>query len=113
VILTIEVADIYFLIGLSQCENPIVLKGGKGSDSSSIVDYISTHYHPQSYKSSNQLQIKDVQQFPLCTILFMIIQVVISTTIDLAYRDHVQYSLECLNPTMYEWFIGLLVNLRY
>ena len=45
-------------------------------------------------------------------ILFMSTWVEGSTKPHLASKNHIQYALAYLDPTMFDWFFGLLINMK-
>ena len=67
--LTIEVEDIYFLIGLSIWGAPISLTGSHGGDITT-QELINRHCIPGTRMSRKKIPIKAVMDDPLCTVLF-------------------------------------------
>lgn len=112
-ILTLEVEDIYFIMGLSRHGALIILTGGKGGATNFVDNYIAAHYHPKARKSSKKVPIKDIVDLPLCTILFTITWVTSSIGPHLASKAHMYYTLECLNLIVFNWCTKLLVSLRH
>ena len=68
-ILTVEVEDIYFLIGLSRCGEPISLIGSRGGDITT-QEIIVCHYFPGIKMLGKNIPIKEVVELPLRTVLF-------------------------------------------
>ena len=68
-VLTIEVEDIYFLIGLSRRGAPISLIGSRGGDVTS-QELINCHCIPGTRTSGKKIPIKAVVDDPLRTIIF-------------------------------------------
>ena len=68
-ILTIEVEDIYFLIGLSRQGAPISLTSSHGGGITT-QELIDRHYIPGTRTLGNKIPIKAVVDGPLRTVLF-------------------------------------------
>ena len=68
-ILSVEVEDIYFLIGLSRRGAPISLTGSRGGDITT-QELIVHHCYPGTNMSGKKIPIKEVMEFPLRTVLF-------------------------------------------
>ena len=69
-VLTIEVEDIYFLIGLSKRGAPISLTGSLGGDVTT-QELINHHSHPGTRMPGKKIPIRAVVDMPLCTIFFI------------------------------------------
>ena len=69
-ILTVEVEDIYFLIGLSRWGAPISLTGSRGGDitTQELIDH---HFILGMRTSGKKIPIKAVMDGPLWTVFFM------------------------------------------
>ena len=71
-VLTIEVEDIYFLIGLLRWGAPISLTGSRGGDITT-QELINHHCIPRTRTSGKKIPIKAVVDGPLRTVLFTIV----------------------------------------
>ena len=91
----ILVEDIYFLIGLSRRGLPIYLLGcALGGET--MRDYILKYCYPEAEPSKDGKIIRDVQDFPLRTILFTITKLAGITTLNVANKSYMHYVLECM-----------------
>ena len=68
-VLTIEVEEIYFLMGISRRRAPISLTGSQGEDVAQEI--INRHCHPGTRISGNNIPIRVVVDMPLRTVLFI------------------------------------------
>ena len=68
-ILTMEVEYIYLLTGLSRCRAPILLTGPRGGDVTTH-ELIDRHCFPGTQMCGKKIPIKEVMDFPLCTMFF-------------------------------------------
>jgi hypothetical protein len=110
--LTIEIEDIYFLMGLSRRGHQVSLTGFRagGAKTEHLVRY---HCVAGTMKISGKIPIRDVRDLPLQTILFTIVRIVGSQTPHLATNTYMQYSIDCMAPTVFNWCAGLLENMKY
>lgn len=99
--LKIEVENIYFLVDLSRKGAPISFSGmRRGCET--LKDYIATHYRPCSQpKKVGEIEIKDVTQLPLRTILFIIFRLASNSNFHLVNKSQMQYELECIKPIVF------------
>ena len=107
-VLSIIVEDVYFLIGLSRRGLPISLTGSTVGGEI-VRDYIMQYCYLGSEPSQDgRINIRDVRDFPLRTILFTIGKLVGTVTLHVANRSYMQYALECLEPTFFNWSEAIL-----
>ncbi len=103
---------VYFLTGLLRCGAPISLSGFS-CGGELVRDYIQqfcwTGTHPSK---DGKINIRDVSDFPLRMILFTITKLAGSVTLHLANRSYMQYALECLEPTLFNWCEAVLSSLK-
>ena len=95
-VVPITIEDVYFLTGLSRIGLPIFLLGYiVGGET--VRDYFLQHCYPgvEPRKYGN-INIWDVRDFPLRTILFTITKLVVTVTLNVANRSYMQYALECI-----------------
>ena len=86
--LSITFEDVYFLTGLSRRGFPISLIGSIiGGET--VRDYVIKYCYPGSEPSKDgKINIRDVRDFPLRTILFMIAKLVGTVTLHVANRSY-------------------------
>lgn len=106
--LNIHVEDIYFLTGLSRRGVLILLScSRRGGDT--VMDSIAILYRPRSQATKyGKIKIKDVVCFPLRTIIFTISRLASCATLHLVNRSKMKYTLECIEPTMFNWSEAVL-----
>ena len=76
-------------------------------------DYIKQFFRPSTQPSKDwKINIRDVGDFPLRTILFMIKKLAGCVTLHLANRSYMQYALECLEPKVSNWCEAVLSLLK-
>ena len=84
-------------------------KGGCGE---SVDSYVREYYRHSAQKVSGKLPISQVVSLPLKTILFTVTRIAGSTTPHLASKAQMQYALIALDGVVYNWCMGLLVNMK-
>jgi len=78
-----------------------------------VKDYIATYFRPRSLPIRNgNIRIKDVTQLPLRRILFIIARLAGNSKLHVARKSYMQYGIKCLEPTIFNWSEGALVNLK-
>jgi hypothetical protein len=105
--LTLDIDDIYFLMGLSRR----ILLGRRGGGEP-IDYYVVHHCVPGTEKHSGKMAIRDVQDLPLWTILYTITQMPGSATPHMSLQRHFQYAIECMDPRVFNWYKGVLKNMK-
>ena len=74
-----------------------------------VRNYILQHFYPGAEpRKYGKINIWDVRYFPLRTILFTIAKLVGIVTLHVANRSYMQYALECLEPTVFNWSEAIL-----
>ena len=100
-VLSITVEDVYFLTGFSRRGLPISLTGSTVGGET-VRDYVMQYCYPGSEPSKDgKINICDVRDFPLRTILFTIAKLAGIVTLHVANISYMQYALECLEPTFF------------
>lgn len=100
-IIPILVEDIEFLTRLSRRGSPIFL-AGSSLGGETMRDYIHQHFQPGTEPIKyGKINICDVRDLPLRTILFTITKLAGSVTLHVANRSYMQYSLECLESKIF------------
>ena len=99
----ITVEDVYFLIGFSRRGLPISLLGSiVGGEI--VRDCVLQHCYPGAEpRKYGKINIRDVRYFSLRTILFMIAKISGTVILHVANRSYMQYALECMEPTIFNW----------
>jgi len=104
--LTVE--DIHFLMGLSRRDGPLSLSGS-ACGGESVRDYICKLCRDGSQPSRDgKINIRDVTDWPLGTILFTFARLAGSATLHLANRSYLQYALVCLELKVFNWCEAVL-----
>ena len=101
---SITVEDVYFLTGFSRRGLPISLIGstvGGETVRYYVMKYCYLGSEPRKY---GKINIRDVRYLPLRTILFAITKLAGTVTLHVSNRSYMQYALECLEPTVFNWF---------
>ena len=90
--MTIEVEDIYFLIGLSRLGAPISLTSSHGGDIAT-QELIDCHCIPGTRTSGKKIPIKAVVDVPLQTVFFTMHRVAESQGVHQTSRAHMLYAI--------------------
>jgi len=91
---------------------PRLSSRGKSGDKI-VKDYIITYCKPRSLPNRDvKIRIKDVTELPLRMILFIIARLASNLTLHVASRSYTPYGIECLEPILFNWSEGVLVNLK-
>jgi len=78
-----------------------------------VRDYILQYFYPGAEpRKDGKINIRIVRDFPLRTILFTITKLAGTVTIHVANRSYMQYALECLEPTVFNWSEVVLSQIR-
>ena len=106
------VEDVYFITGLLRRGLPISLIGSTiGGET--VRDYVMQYCYPGSEpRKDGKRYIRDVTDFPLRTILFTIAKLAGTVTLHVAKRSYMQYALEFLEPTLFNWFEAFLSQIK-
>jgi hypothetical protein len=110
-LLTIELENVYFLTGLSKRGAPVILSGQRAL-LVPVEQYLANHCVPRSRLVGGRIAIKDVRDLPLRSILFAITTLARSTSSHLVSRSQVAYGLQCLEPTVFNWSVAFLQNVK-
>lgn len=91
---------------------PISLLGGRNGVAK-VKDYITTYCRPQSHPTKDRkINIKYVTKLPLRMILFIIARLTGRSTLHVARKSYMEYGLEYLELTLFNWSGGVLVNMK-
>ena len=111
-VVPITVEDVYFLIGLSRRGLPISLSGSTVGGET-VRDYILQYCYAGAEPSKDgNINIHTVRYFPLRTILFTIAKLASTVTLHVANRFYMQYALECLEPTIFNYSEVVLSQIK-
>lgn len=108
----LTIVDIYFLTGLSRRGAPISLSGSaRGGES--VRDYIRRYCREGSQPSKDgKINIRDVTNRSLRTILFTFARMAGSAALHVANRSYMQYVVECLEPKVFNWCDTILFVMK-
>jgi len=104
----LTIMDIYFLTSLLRHGAPLSLSGfARGGES--VRDYIHWYCREGSQPSRDgNINIQDVNDRSLRTILFTFARLAGSAALHVANRSYMQYALECLEPKVFNWCDAVL-----
>ena len=107
-VLAILIDHVYFLTGLLRRGAPIS-HSASAHGGELVRDYIQQFCHLGTQPSKDgKINIRGVHDFPLQKILFTITKYAGSATLYLANRSYMQFALECLEPTIFNWCEAVL-----
>ena len=109
--LTIDIENIYFLIGMSQKGIQVVLSSPWGGEFS-LDDMIDRYCLLGMHAQSGKLPIKWIVDHPLRIAVYTIKKFVGTISAHLNTMAHMLYSLECMALTVFNWCKGILVSLK-
>jgi len=106
-----ELDDVYFLTDLSRRGAPILLSGHWATPHPTEV-YVADHYILGSRLVGGWIVIKVVRNLALRSILFSITNMAGSMSAHLASKSQMSYSLQCVEPRLFNWSAGFLRNVK-
>jgi hypothetical protein len=109
--LSLDIEDIYFLIGLSRRGYHAILTSSRGGGLP-MSEYFRQYCVPEAKRSKGKVAISGVQDLTLRTILFTIAHMVGSTTPHMALQSYFQYSIECTEPQVFNWSDAVLCSVK-
>ena len=109
--LTIEVEDIYFLIGLSRWGAPISLVGFHGGGVTT-QDLINRYCILGTRMFGKKIPIKAVVDDPLCTLILTMQRLAGSQGPHQDFKTHMLYSIEAMDPIAFNWEEALLLGFK-
>ena len=78
-----------------------------------VKDYIRKIFQPGTDPSKyGKINIKEVCDMPLRTLLFTITKLAGNVTLHVANISYMQYGLECFKPTMFNWAEAILIQMK-
>jgi hypothetical protein len=110
-LLAIELEDVYLLTGLLKRGVPIYFSRQRVLPEQVGV-YLARHCVPGARLVGGRIPIKDIREVPLQSIFFPIMSVMRITSAHLASISQVAYGIQCLEPTLFNWSIGFLRNVK-
>ena len=110
--LTIEVEDIYFIIGLSRQGEVVNLCSRGPGGGLTIDEYIVVYYFPDMENFGIQISKKLIQVLGLKAILLALGRIVGLASLHQASRPMMFYAVKCMQPTVSDWSTTLLSNMK-
>jgi hypothetical protein len=92
--------DVYFLMGISKMGEPILLSGHKSTPQPTKA-YVTQYCVSGSHLVGGRIVIKYVMDVSLRSILFSMTKLVGSTSSHLASKSQISYSIQCLEPIVF------------
>jgi len=110
--ISLTVVDIYFLTSLSRQGAPISLSSS-ACGGESVRDYVHRYCRDGSQSSKDsKIIIQDVTDKSLRTILFAFGRMAGGAALHVANRSYMQYTLECLEPKVFNWCDTVLLVMK-
>ena len=111
-VVSIAVEDVYFLTGLLRRGLPISLtRSTVGGET--VRDYVMQYcYLGEEPRKYGKINIRDVRDFPLRTILFTIAKLSDTVTLHVVNRSYMHYALECMEPTVFNSSEAVLSQIK-
>jgi len=109
--LEIELDDVYILTDLSRRGAPILFSG-HWANPQPIEVYVDENYIPGYQLVGGRIVIKYVRDLALRSILFSITKLAGSTSVHLALKSHMSYTLQCVEPGLFNWSAGFLQDVK-
>jgi hypothetical protein len=109
--LTLDIEDIYFLMGLSRHGYHATLTGVRG-DKLPMSEYCHQYCVPEVERSKGKVAIWGVQDLTLQTILFTIACMARSVALHMALHIYFQYAIECTEPQVFNWSDVVLRSMK-
>jgi hypothetical protein len=110
--LRIEVDGIYFITRFSHQGELVNLKSQGDGGGVNIEDYIATHSVVGIDKVGSQLPIREIENLSLEIIVLVLTQILGSASLHQASRPLMFYTVECLQPMVYDKYTSLRNNMK-
>ena len=110
--LTIEVEDIYFIIGLSRQGEVVKLWSRAPGGGLTIDEYIAVYCYSDMEKVESQIPTNSMQVLGLKAILLTLDRIAGIASLHQASRPLMFYAVECMRSTVYDWSTVLLSNMK-
>jgi hypothetical protein len=110
-VLSLDIKDIYFLMGLSYCGVQVTLTGGRGGGLP-MSEYIRRYCEHEVERCKGKVAIIGVHDLTLRTILFTIAQMAGSASMHVALQIYFQYVMECIETRVFNWCDELLRSMK-
>jgi hypothetical protein len=105
-LLSLDIEDIYFLMGLSHHGSHVTLTGGRGGGLP-MSEYLHRYCDPEAERHKGKVSIRGVQELPLQNIIFTITRMVWITSPCMSLQIYFQYEVECMEPRVFNWRDGV------
>jgi hypothetical protein len=109
--LTLDIKDIYFLMGLSRHGYHATLTGGRGGELP-MSEYVRQYCVPEAERSKGKVSIWGVQDLTLRNILFTIACMDGSAAPHMALQIYFHYAIECTEPRVFNWSDAVLHSMK-
>ena len=110
--LSVEIEDIYFIVGLSRRGEVVNLRScGPGGDLT-IDEYIAVYYFSDMEKVGSQILTNLIQVLGLKAILLALNRIAGLDSLHQASQPLMFYAMECMRPIVYDWSTALLRNMK-
>jgi hypothetical protein len=110
-VLSLDIEDIYFLMGLSHHGSHVTLTGGRGG-SLPMSWYLHQYCDPEVERCKGKVVIRGVWDLPLQTINFTILCMAGSAYPHMALQSYFQYAVECMELQVFNWSDGVLHRIK-
>ena len=110
--LSIEVEDIYFIIGLPLRGEVVNFRSHGSGGKMAIDEYIVVYCLPDTEKVGSQILTNDIQNLGLKYILLELGRIAGLASLHQASRPMMFYVVECIRPMIYEWSTSLLSSMK-
>ena len=100
--LTIEIEDIYFIIGLFRRGEVVNLCSHGTRGGLTIDEYIAVYYFLYTEKVGNQIPTNSIQVLGLKAIILALGRIAELASLHQASRPLMFYAVECMRPTVYD-----------
>ena len=110
--LSIEVEDIYSIIGLSRQGEMVNLQSRGPGGGLTIDEYIAVYCFPNTEKVGSQILTNSIQIMGLKAILLALGRIVGLASLHQDSWPMMFYAVECMQPTVYDWSTTLLTNMK-
>ena len=110
--LTIEVEDIYFIIGLSRRGEVVNLCSCGIRGGLTIDEYIAVYCFPDMEKVGSQIPTNLIQVLGMKAILLALDRITGLAPLHQSSRPLMFYAVECMRPRVYDWSTVLLSNMK-
>jgi hypothetical protein len=109
--MSLDIEDIYFLIGLSRRGYYVSLTDSR-SGGLQMSEYCRLHCVPEAERKKGKVVIWGVQDLTLRTIIFTIARMAGSSAPHMVLQSYFQYAIECTEPRVFNWADVVLHSIK-